>query len=81
MMTNLRELKLTLVDWETRIILESITNEMRRLRTLADTSDNDDEAADAGNDYLQAAGLKERLEREAISVFGKQITNFSREEI
>lgn len=80
-MTNLRELNVALLDWETRIILEAVTNEMNRLKIRAETSENDDEAAEAGNDYLEIAGLKERLENEAISVFGEQITNFSREEI
>ena len=76
-MTNLRELDLSLLDWETRYILESVSKEMARLKTIAEKSQNEDEAADAGNDYIEISGLKERLEKEAISVFGNQIVNFS----
>lgn len=75
-MANLRELTVSLLDWETRAVLESLTREMQRLKVLAETSDNEDEAADAGNDFLEVAGLLERMQSEAKSVFGDQITNF-----
>lgn len=70
-MTNKRELNLTLLDWEAGYILESISREIERLKTIAEESEDEDEAADAGNDYLEIAGLKERLEKEAKNVFGK----------
>lgn len=76
-MTNRRELNLTLLDWEARYILESISREMKRLKTIAEKSEDEDEAADAGNDYLEIAGLKERLEKEAKNVFGNQIADYS----
>lgn len=75
-MANLRELTVSLLDWETRAVLESLTREMQRLKVLAEASDNEDEAADAGNDFLEVAGLLERMQSEAKSVFGDQITNF-----
>ena len=78
-MTNKRELNVTLLDWEARYILESISKEMKRLKTVAEESDNENEAADAGNDYLEIAGLKERFEAEAKNVFGDQIVNFNNE--
>lgn len=76
-MTNKRELNLTLLDWEARCILESISREMQRLKTIAEESEDEDEAADAGNDYLEIAGLKERFENEAKKVFGDQIADYS----
>lgn len=80
-MTNLRELNISLLDWETRYILESISKEMERLKTVSEESEDDDKAADAGNDYLEIAGLKERLEKEAKAIFGEQIIDFSRESV
>ncbi|WP_444893714.1 hypothetical protein ACJJIE_04615 [Microbulbifer sp. TRSA001] len=76
-MTHIKEMNSSLCDWETRIILEAITHEAERLKSICETSE--DEVADAGNDYLEVIGLKERLENQAIEVFGQQITNFSRE--
>ena len=78
-MTNKRELNVTLLDWEARYILESISKEMKRLKTVAEESDDENKASDAGNDYLEIAGLKERFEAEAKSVFGDQIVNFNNE--
>ncbi|MFH4786230.1 hypothetical protein [Vibrio diabolicus] len=80
-MANIRELTSRFTDWEARIVLESITNELERLRVLAETSDDEDMAADAGNDYIEVKLLKDRLEKEASSVFGEQILIFSREEL
>ncbi len=80
-MANLRELNLSLLDWETRYILESISKEMTRLKTVSEESEDEDEAADAGNDYLEISGLKERLEKEAKATFGDQILNFNNENI
>ncbi|WP_460237306.1 hypothetical protein [Aurantivibrio plasticivorans] len=68
-------------DWETRYILESLAAEMNRLKTINATSKDEDEAADAGNDYIEISGLYERLSSEAVNVFGEQILNFSREPI
>lgn len=80
-MTRLRELKLSLLDWETRYVLESLARETERLRVIAEQSEDTDEAADAGNDYIEVSGLKERLENEAEAVFGEQIKNFSNERL
>ncbi|WP_444898365.1 hypothetical protein ACJJIW_18675 [Microbulbifer sp. JMSA004] len=78
-MTHIKEMNSSLCDWETRIILEAITHEAERLKSICEKSEDEDEVADAGNDYLEVIGLKERLEKQAIEVFGQQITNFSRE--
>ena len=71
-MAEVREVKVSLLDWETRIVLESIERELQRLRQVTETSNDEDAIADAGNDYVQAAGLKERLQQEAKAVFGEQ---------
>ncbi len=75
-MANLRELNVNLLDWETRIILDSLHKEKHRLQALAQTSENEDEAADAGNDLMEVAGLLERMEASATAIFGAQINNF-----
>ncbi|BBM03228.1 hypothetical protein [Microbulbifer sp. GL-2] len=78
-LTHIKEMNTSLCDWETRMVLEAITREAERLKSICETSEDEDEVADAGNDYLEVIGLKERLENQAIEVFGQEITNFSRE--
>lgn len=80
-MAELRELTVTLLSWETRYILQSVSNELQRLKVIAESSDDPDEAADAGNDYLELSGLYESLVQRATSSFGSQITDFSNEKI
>ena len=78
-MTELRELNASLCDWETRYVLEALSNEKARLLQINQTDEDEDAAADAGNDYIELAGFYKRLEAEAVAVFGEQIKNFSRE--
>ncbi|GAB2198642.1 hypothetical protein [Sessilibacter sp. MAH4] len=78
-MAIIRELQVNLNDWETRYILESLSNEMARLKTINAESNDEDEAADAGNDYIEISGLYDSLSQKAVYVFGEQILNFSKE--
>ncbi len=80
-MANLRELPVSLLDWEARVVLCALTKEKQRLKALAETSDDEDEVADAGNDCLEISGLLERIEAQARSVFGDQIVNFDNKPI
>jgi hypothetical protein len=80
-MVALRDMNVSLLDWEARCILESLSRELERLRAVSENVDDEDAATDAGNDYLELVGLKERFESEAKAVFGDQITNFSRDSI
>ena len=80
-MTNIREIEILAIDSEARIILESLQREMQRLKSINANSEDEDEAADAGNDYLEVSSLYEKVESLAVSKFGPQITNFSNEYI
>jgi hypothetical protein len=68
-------------DWEIRYVLESLSREMGRLRLINASNEDEDEAADAGNDYIEISGFYERLAEKAVSVFGEQILNFSRDSL
>lgn len=80
-MANLREIEIQAIDSEARIILESLQREMERLKAINANSDDEDESADAGNDYLEVSSLFDKIKATAIAEFGEQITNFSREYI
>ncbi|WP_188015047.1 hypothetical protein [Vibrio harveyi] len=80
-LTYVRELKCSFVDWETRIILESTLNELERLRSISDFSDDENVRANAANDYIKVQLLRKSLESEAKVVFGEQILNFNQEDL
>lgn len=78
-MAAVREIEAKFVDWEARYLLAALSREMERLKRINSESEDEDEAADAGNDYLEISGLYERLSSEAVSTFGGQILEFSDE--
>ncbi|CAH1208524.1 conserved hypothetical protein [Vibrio harveyi] len=80
-LTYVRELKCSFVDWETRIILESTLNELERLRSISEFSDDENVRANAANDYIKVQLLRKSLESEAKVVFGEQILNFNQEDL
>ncbi|MBB1364649.1 hypothetical protein H5125_21125 [Shewanella sp. SR44-4] len=80
-MTVIRELNVNLNDWETRYILESLSKEMAHLKAINASSEDEDEAADAGNDFIEVSGLYDQMSSNAVEVFGQQILDFSRDEI
>ncbi|PCJ14500.1 MAG: hypothetical protein COB04_15160 [Gammaproteobacteria bacterium] len=80
-MTAIREIEISAIDSEARIILESLHREMERLKAINANSDDEDEAADAGNDYLEVSSLYDKVKGVAVPTFGNQITNFSNEYI
>ena len=80
-MSNVRTVEISAVDSEARILLESLQHEMERLKNINATSEDEDEAIDAGNDYIEVASLYEKIKKISIPTFGEQITNFSNEYI
>jgi hypothetical protein len=80
-MSEIRELNVVLNDWEARYILESLSREMDRLKSINLESEDEDEVADAGNDYLEISSLFENLSSNAVALFGDQILDFSRDKI
>lgn len=80
-MTVIRELNVNLNDWEVRYILESLSKEMAHLKAINSSSQDEDEAADAGNDFIEISGLYDQMSSKAIEVFGQQILDFSKGEI
>ncbi|EKO3799762.1 hypothetical protein NTE28_002217 [Vibrio harveyi] len=80
-LTYVRELKCSFVDWKTRIILESTLNELERLRSISEFSDDENVRANAANDYIKVQLLRKSLESEAKVVFGEQILNFNQEDL
>ncbi len=80
-MSNIRTIEITVIDSEARILLESLRHEMERLKGINSNSEDEDEAADAGNDYIEVSSLYEKIKNISIPTFGEQIANFSNDYI
>lgn len=80
-MTVISKLNVNINDWETRYILESLSKEMAHLKAINASSEDEDEAADAGNDFIEVSGLYDQMSSNAVEVFGQQILDFSKGEI
>ena len=78
-MAIIRELSLQLTEWESKILLELLSKECSRLRRISSKSQEEEEQAEAGNEFMEVDGLRERFEQEAVSVFGAEVKNLGRE--
>ena len=80
-MAVIRELTFQLTEWEAKILLELLTKECTRLRRISGKSSDEDEQAEAGNEFMEVDGLRERFEHEAEEAFGAEVKNLRREQI
>jgi hypothetical protein len=70
---------LNLVESELKIILEALIELENKMATICETSENEDEIADIGNDLIEVRLLLKPLKQKAIDTYGENIINFSRE--
>ncbi|PCJ20968.1 MAG: hypothetical protein COB04_03640 [Gammaproteobacteria bacterium] len=71
--------QLDLVDSELKIVLEALTDMEKKMADICDSSEDEDEVSDVGNDLIELRLLLKPLKQNAISQFGEGIVNFSRE--
>lgn len=70
---------LQLVESELKFILEALVEMESVMTKKCESSDDEDEIADIGNDLIEARLLLTKLREKAISEYGENIMNFSRE--
>ncbi|MBB3061765.1 hypothetical protein [Microbulbifer rhizosphaerae] len=70
---------LELAQSELKIVLEALTEMEARKSAICETSDNEDEIADIGNELIELRLLLKPLRERAINEYGNNIVNFSRE--
>ncbi|AHK16091.1 MAG: hypothetical protein VB954_09985 [Thalassolituus sp.] len=71
--------ELNLAESELKIVLEALTELEMKMATICDTSTDEDEIADIGNDLIEVRLLLKPLKEKAIAQYGENIINFSRE--
>jgi len=75
------QLKLELDSYDARFILEVLRELSDKWRHINQTTTDEDEQADYGNDVMFLDSRRERIEGLAVEAFGPQIKNFSRKPI
>jgi len=73
------ELTLTLAESELKIVLEGLIELERKLATICETSKDEDEVADRGNDLIELRLLLGPIKERAVEKYGRNILNFSQE--
>lgn len=71
------KLELLMVESETKIVLEALTEKESKLLSLCDESDDEDVVADAGNDLVELRLLLNSFRQRAVKLFGDGVLNFS----
>lgn len=77
----MKSFQLNLVESELKIVLESITELESKMSHICETSNDEDVIADYGNDLIEVRLLLKALKNKAVSQYGDNIVNFSREVI
>jgi len=72
------ELNIKLLPWQAKLLLEAAYELEEKWRHINNTSEDEDEVADVGNDLMDLITAREYLETEAIKAFGSWITDFDK---
>jgi len=73
------QFQLSLAESELKIILESLVEMEQKMARVCDTSQDEDEVADVGNDLIEVRLLLASMREKSILQYGNNIMNFSRE--
>ena len=73
------QFQLNLAESELKIILESLVEMQQKMAKVCDTSQDEDEVADVGNDLIEVRLLLNSMREKSILQYGNNIMNFSRE--
>lgn len=73
------EFQITLAESEVKIVLEALMEMESRMAKICETSNDEDEIADVGNDLIEVRLLLNPLKEKAVAQYGEHILNFSRE--
>lgn len=63
---------------EAKLVLEALQSLEEKWARICETSTDDDEVADYGNDLVELRLLQTSTRAAAISAFGKNVANFDR---
>jgi hypothetical protein len=70
---------LSLVESEVKIMLEALLEMEAKMMGVCETSEDEDEIADIGNDLIEVRLLLKPLKERAVKQYGQGVVSFSRE--
>jgi hypothetical protein len=74
----MKTLHLDLTHWQAHRILEALTELDAKWAHICQTSKNEDEVADYGNDLIELRMTLDEVRTKALEVFGPGVINFDR---
>lgn len=74
----MKRLELSLVESEAKILLEALMEKEAAMARICESSDDEDEIADTGNDLIELRLLLKVVKERAVSLFGKSVLEFGR---
>lgn len=75
----MKKLELSLVESEAKILLEALMEREAAMARVCESSDDEDEIADTGNDLIELRLLLKVVRERAISFFGTSVLEFGRD--
>jgi hypothetical protein len=75
----MKAMNIDLQEWQVRFVLEALRVLEKHWGDTAATCNDEDGAADIGNDLIRLTAAHDYLERQAVKAFGSGITKFSGE--
>ena len=75
----MKKLELSLIESETKIMLEALIEKEAAMSEICETSDDEDLIADIGNDLIELRLLLKAVKEKAVSLFGTSVLEFGKE--
>ena len=77
----MKKLELSLVESEAKILLEVLMEKEAEMARICESSNDEDEIADMGNDLIELRLLLKVVKERAVPLFGKSVLEFGRDPI
>jgi hypothetical protein len=77
----MKTLQLSLVESETKILLEALMEKEATMAKICESSADDDEIADTGNDLIELRLLLKSIKARAVPLFGDSVLEFGRDSL
>ena len=77
----MKRLELSLVESEVKILLEALMEKEAAMAKICESSNDEDEIADIGNDLIELRLLLKAIRERAVPLFGKSVLEFGRDAI
>lgn len=75
----MKKFEVTLAESDLKIVLEALTELEQKMARICESSEDEDEISDVGNDLIEVRLFLKPLKKRAIDMYGDNIVNFSRE--